>query len=85
MQSRFGLQAENEALQDLVKQQADGSAAAAKRLSGLKAKYQQLSQKVLTTVWPFRIRLCEGFRSQHYAKSAHVHLLHGCRWQACDP
>lgn len=39
-------QAENQALQDLVRQQSDGGAAAAKRLAGLKAKYQQLSTKV---------------------------------------
>ena len=39
-------QAENQALQELVQQQAADGAAAAERLSGLKAKYQQLSQKV---------------------------------------
>lgn len=40
------LQAENEALGDLVKLQADGGAAAAKRLLVLKAKYQQIATKV---------------------------------------
>lgn len=39
-------QAENEALQELVKQQAEGGAKGAKRLSGLKSKYQHLSTRV---------------------------------------
>jgi hypothetical protein len=39
-------QAENQALQELVQQQAASGAAAADRLAGLKVKYQQLSQKV---------------------------------------
>ena len=39
-------QAENQALQELVKAQAESGSAAAERLTGLKERYQQLTQRV---------------------------------------